>query len=196
VEWYQRQSHRFQVMADVILDSEDWREISRVPSEQRSSRLSKPPRRRSSNGRRSAGTDPLARPPREIYYDEGNAVGVRGDVAFAQSILETAWFAWPNSPDPNPPPTTTTAPTTTQSSDPVLDAYFGSSSRRLGTSRLVEGLSRPRLAGTLTQCDPFGIPSTSHWTGAAIIVHFRRTKTCIVTRPRTSPRPMPSSLAG
>jgi hypothetical protein len=26
------------------------------------------------------------------------------------------------------------------------------------------------IAGTLTQCDPFGIPSTSHWTGAAIIV--------------------------
>ena len=24
--------------------------------------------------------------------------------------------------------------------------------------------------GTLTQCDPFGIPSTSHWMGAAIIV--------------------------
>ncbi len=26
------------------------------------------------------------------------------------------------------------------------------------------------IGGTLTQCDPFGIPSTSHWTGAAIIV--------------------------
>jgi hypothetical protein len=60
----------------------------------------------------------------QIYYDERNSVGARGDVALAQSILETAWFAWPNSPDPNAPPTTTTAPTTTQSSDPVLDAYF------------------------------------------------------------------------
>src|SRR5260370_40110156 len=46
------------------------------------------------------------------------------------------------------------------------------------------------------QCDPFGIPSTSHWTGAAIIVQYPRTKTCIVTRSRTSTRPMPSSLAG
>jgi hypothetical protein len=35
-----------------------------------------------------------------------------------------------------------------------------------------------------TQCDPFGIPSTSHWTGAAIIVQWSRTKTCIVTRLR------------
>jgi hypothetical protein len=25
------------------------------------------------------------------------------------------------------------------------------------------------VGDTLTQCDPFGIPSTSHWTGAAII---------------------------
>jgi hypothetical protein len=37
---------------------------------------------------------------------------------------------------------------------------------------------------------------TSHWTGAAIIVQCSRTKTCIVTRSRTSIRPMPSSLAG
>ncbi len=28
------------------------------------------------------------------------------------------------------------------------------------------------IGGTLTQCDPFGIPSTSHWTGAAIIVQW------------------------
>jgi len=26
------------------------------------------------------------------------------------------------------------------------------------------------VGDTLAQCDPFGIPSTSHWTGAAIIV--------------------------
>jgi hypothetical protein len=26
------------------------------------------------------------------------------------------------------------------------------------------------IGGTLAKCDPFGIPSTSHWTGAAIIV--------------------------
>ncbi len=52
------------------------------------------------------------------------------------------------------------------------------------------------IGRTLPPCDPFGIPSTSHRTGAAIIVHFRRTKTCIVTRPRTSRRPRPSSLAG
>ena len=28
------------------------------------------------------------------------------------------------------------------------------------------------IGDTLTQCDPFGIPSTSHWTGAAIIVRW------------------------
>jgi hypothetical protein len=52
------------------------------------------------------------------------------------------------------------------------------------------------IGGTLAKCDPFGIPSTSHWTGAAIIVQSRRTKTYIVTRSRTSTRPMPFSLAG
>jgi hypothetical protein len=31
-------------------------------------------------------------------------------------------------------------------------------------------LDAPAITGTLTQCDHFGIPSTSHWTGAAIIV--------------------------
>jgi hypothetical protein len=43
---------------------------------------------------------------------------------------------------------------------------------------------------------PLRFPLTSDWTGAAIIVKCSRTKTCIVTRPRTSTRPMPSSLAG
>jgi hypothetical protein len=52
------------------------------------------------------------------------------------------------------------------------------------------------IGGTLAKCDPFGIPSTSHWTGAAIIVQSPRTKTCIVTLSRTSTRPMPFSLAG
>src|SRR6266700_3859420 len=47
------------------------------------------------------------------------------------------------------------------------------------------------IGGTLAKCDPFGTPSTSHWTGAAIIVQSPRTKTCIVTRSRTSTRPMP-----
>jgi hypothetical protein len=28
------------------------------------------------------------------------------------------------------------------------------------------------IGGTLAKCDPFGIPSTSHWTGAAIIVQY------------------------
>ena len=28
------------------------------------------------------------------------------------------------------------------------------------------------MGGTFAPCDPFGIPSTSHWTGAAIIVQF------------------------
>src|SRR5437867_5224404 len=52
------------------------------------------------------------------------------------------------------------------------------------------------IGGTLAKCDPFGTPSTSHWTGAAIIVESPRTKTCIVTRSRISTRPMPFSLAG
>jgi N-acetylmuramoyl-L-alanine amidase len=32
----------------------------------------------------------------QLYIDEGNLVGVRGDIAFCQSILETGWFAWPS----------------------------------------------------------------------------------------------------
>ena len=40
------------------------------------------------------------------------------------------------------------------------------------------------IGGTLASCGPFGIPSTSHWTGAAIIVQYPRTKSCIVTRSR------------
>jgi hypothetical protein len=43
------------------------------------------------------------------------------------------------------------------------------------------------LGGTLTGCDPFDIPSTSPWTGAAIIVQYSRTKSCIVVQSR--PRP-------
>ena len=55
-----------------------------------------------------------------IFINEGNAAGIRGDIAFCQSILETGWFAWPNSPDPNPPPSSTGA----QSTDPVLQGYL------------------------------------------------------------------------
>jgi len=33
----------------------------------------------------------------QLYINEGNAVGVRGDIAFCQSILETGWFSWPGS---------------------------------------------------------------------------------------------------
>jgi len=45
----------------------------------------------------------------------------------------------------------------------------------------------PKLAVTpsavlFRNANPFGIPSMSHWTGAAIIVQFPRTKTYIVTR--------------
>jgi hypothetical protein len=56
--------------------------------------------------------------------------------------------------------------------------------------------ARPVIGDTLTQCDSFDIPSTSPWTDAAIIVPVERTKNCIVTGPRASRRPMPSSLAG
>jgi hypothetical protein len=54
---------------------------------------------------------------------------------------------------------------------------------------------RDPIGGTLAKCDRFGTPSTSHWTGAAIIVQSPPTKTCIVTRSRTSTRLMPFSLA-
>jgi len=50
----------------------------------------------------------------QVYLDEGRAVGVRGDIAFCQSILETGWFSWPGSP----------AGATASSEDPVLDGYF------------------------------------------------------------------------
>lgn len=46
------------------------------------------------------------------------------------------------------------------------------------------------------QSDPSAIPSTSPWTAAAIIVQSPRMKSCIVTMPRTSNRPMHSCLAG
>ena len=41
----------------------------------------------------------------QLYIDEGNLVGVRGDIAFCQSVLETGWFAWPSSPWPETPHT-------------------------------------------------------------------------------------------
>ncbi len=50
----------------------------------------------------------------QVYLDEGAAVGVRGDIAFCQSILETGWFSWPNSP----------AGATALADDDVIDAYF------------------------------------------------------------------------
>jgi len=64
-----------------------------------------------------------------------------------------------------------------------------------------ERRSRPALlidpiVGNLSLCDPFDIPSTSHWMGAAIIVKGLRTKTSIVTQSKTSPGPMLSSLGG
>ena len=63
--------------------------------------------------------------------------------------------------------------------------------------RVYEKTSNLTVIGdTLRPCDPCGIPSTSPWTGAAIIGPWPRTKSCIVTRPRPSRRPMPSSLAG
>ena len=52
------------------------------------------------------------------------------------------------------------------------------------------------FGGTLAPCDPFGTPSTSRSTGAAIIVRSRRTKSCTVTPPRASRGPTPSSSAG
>ncbi len=42
----------------------------------------------------------------QLFIDEGALAGVRGDIAFAQSVLETGWFAYPGS----PPPSTVPAP--------------------------------------------------------------------------------------
>ena len=33
----------------------------------------------------------------QLYLNEGAAAGVRGDIAFCQSIIETGWFSWPGS---------------------------------------------------------------------------------------------------
>ena len=52
----------------------------------------------------------------QIYLDEGATAGVRGDIAFCQSILETGWFRWPGS--------RSTTSLTTGTPDPVMDAYF------------------------------------------------------------------------
>jgi hypothetical protein len=65
----------------------------------------------------------------QIYLDEGAKAGVRGDVAFCQSILETGWFSWPSSPAaastqatansvPEPTTTSSTSTTTTTVGDP------------------------------------------------------------------------------
>jgi hypothetical protein len=43
----------------------------------------------------------------QLFIDEGNLVGVRGDIAFAQSVLETGWFAYPGSPDQSTVPVST-----------------------------------------------------------------------------------------
>src|SRR6476619_1865122 len=34
--------------------------------------------------------------PAQIFIDQGRAQGVRGDIAFAQSMLETAWVTFPS----------------------------------------------------------------------------------------------------
>ena len=49
----------------------------------------------------------------QVFLDEGAAVGVRGDIAFCQSILETGWFSWPSSPS-----------AAAEASDPAIDGYF------------------------------------------------------------------------
>jgi N-acetylmuramoyl-L-alanine amidase len=56
----------------------------------------------------------------QLYIDEGNLVGVRGDIAFCQSILETGWFTWPDATSfahLNDPPV--------QPSDPNYTKYLG-----------------------------------------------------------------------
>jgi hypothetical protein len=64
------------------------------------------------------------------------------------------------------------------------------------TSRPFAAASDRFAAGTLARCVPSGTPSTSPWTGAAIIVQSLLTKSCIVTRPRSSNRQTPFSSEG
>jgi hypothetical protein len=47
---------------------------------------------RSTSYRASVPVDELAR----LFVEEGRAEGVAGDLAFAQSVLETGWFRWPS----------------------------------------------------------------------------------------------------
>ncbi len=68
-----------------------------------------------------------------IYLQEGAKAGVRGDVAFCQSILETGWFSWPSSPAAAStqagasavPETTTSTTTTTTPGDPNTTTTTG-----------------------------------------------------------------------
>jgi len=55
----------------------------------------------------------------QLYIDEGILVGVRGDLAFCQSILETGWFRWPGSPT-----AIGLSSAGTAEPDPVMDVYF------------------------------------------------------------------------
>jgi hypothetical protein len=52
------------------------------------------------------------------------------------------------------------------------------------------------MGGTLPKCDPLRYTINVTLDGTAIIVQSPRTKTCIVTRSRTSTGPMLFSLAG
>ena len=64
----------------------------------------------------------------------------------------------------------------------------GTTSKRFATN------PGPEAIRTLTSLDYFGIPSTSRWTAASIIVQVPRTKKCIVSGPRNSPRPILTAL--
>lgn len=86
---------------------------------------------------------------------------------------------------------------------PELDPADGSphlagADKAVAVETAVVDASWPYRLGTysLAQWGLFGIPSTSLWTGAAIIVRSSLTKNCTVTRPRASSRPTPFSLAG
>ena len=62
----------------------------------------RPARRVLPAAQRAARTAPPARPcssSREMFVTEGNRYNVRGDIAFAQSIVETAWFNYPRQRD-------------------------------------------------------------------------------------------------
>jgi Mannosyl-glycoprotein endo-beta-N-acetylglucosaminidase len=79
------------------------------------------------------------------YIEEGNAAGVRGDIAFAQGILETGWFMYGGQVQPNQ-----NNFAGIRNADGVGFASFGSA--RLGVRAQIQHLRR--YADPAASCAP------------------------------------------